>query len=154
MIQKSKQVQELNSYYFVCSQIFINIYPGCIIEEKITYTGNNINIGGREKWQGTKVSLCQAEFILTPSSSPLLRSSSSSIEVKTSRWKITPLVLNWVSRCQTPPFGLTSPPKVRVGSRPLILGGNHIKSRYLETVIAERLVSLSSAWNILYSTNP
>ena len=83
MIQRSKQVQELNSYYFFCSQIFINIYPGCIIEEKFTYTGNNINIGGREKWQGTKVSLCQAEFILTPSSSSsLLRSSSLSIEVK------------------------------------------------------------------------
>ena len=83
MIQRSKQVQELNSYYFFCSQIFINIYPGCIKEEKFTYTGNNINIGGREKWQGTKVSLCQAEFILAPSSSsPLLRSSSSSIEVK------------------------------------------------------------------------
>ena len=64
---------------------------------------------------------------------------------KTFRWKITPLVLNWVSRCPTPPFGLTFPPKVRVGSRPLILGGNHIKSQYLETVIVERLVSLKNS---------
>ena len=33
----------------------LQIYPGCIIEEKITYSRNNMNIGGREKWGGTKV---------------------------------------------------------------------------------------------------
>jgi len=78
---------------------------GCIREEKITYSRNNMNIGGREKWGGTKVenqaACAQLSFAVSNTSFWTYLPSKSSCWVKTSNAgrKPHPIAVSGNSEC-------------------------------------------------------